>query len=285
MKCTRRGAGVAAPRRRLRARLLSAVLRLNLAGLRSFDLTPGPEHLAIAVPDDLAFFAGHFPGAPVVPGAALLQLALQHGAGDAAAIELERIRFLAPAGPGAQLALRTQRAGERATFAFTSGAQSVAQGSLLVTPPARPRTLAAPLEPTRDLPDPRAILPHQGVAVLLRALTAHAPRGLRAVAQLAATSPFAAGAWASAALIEAAAQAAAAHGGLGAQGSGAAPRGFLVGIKALFLRRDVPLARDLDVQVERTGTAGALAIYQAQVQLGVELLLFGELSVFVAPST
>lgn len=251
--------------------------------MRSFAITTLGDRLAIDVPDDLAFFAGHFPGAPIVPGAALLQLALQQVGGDAPAVTLERVRFLEPVGPGARLALRISRSGERAAFGFDASGKNVAQGSLVpaTAPPATARH-ATPADAT--LPDPRRLLPHQPPAVLLTALVAHSPLSLHARAQLRGDSPFRASAWASAGLIEAAAQAAAAHGGLLAQARGApgpAPQGYLVGIKAALLARELPTDATFAVAVERTGSAGPLAIYAARVSHGVNDLMRGELSVFV----
>jgi predicted hotdog family 3-hydroxylacyl-ACP dehydratase len=137
------------------------------------------------------------------------------------------------------------------------------------------------------LPPPRAVLPHGEAALLLTRLVRLDGDTLEAVAELPAASPYAQGRWAAAALVEAAAQAIAAHGALTAAARSPAPRaGYLVGIKHGSLSARVPLAFPLAVTVERTGGAGPLAIYAARVVAADTVLMRAELSVWTpSPET
>jgi len=134
-----------------------------------------------------------------------------------------------------------------------------------------------------ELPPPAAVLPHGGAAILLRRLVRATADELHAVARLPAESPYARGAFRGAALLEAAAQAAAAHGALAAAPrEGAAPPspGRLVGVKAARLAAEPPLDLDLEIVVQRVGAAGPLAIYTSRVTVAGAELLSAELSVW-----
>lgn len=99
--------------------------------VRGFELTR-EGGVRVTVPPDLTFFAGHFAGAPIVPGAALLQLALQQ-LPPCDAVTLHRVRFLRPVGPGAELTLAVHAAaGGEATFTLHQGDEVVAHGALRI---------------------------------------------------------------------------------------------------------------------------------------------------------
>ena len=122
-------------------------------------------------------------------------------------------------------------------------------------------------------------------AILLESIATADAESLTARARLTGTSPYANGAWAGAALIEVAAQAAAAHGACAARARGGparAPQGFLVGVKNLHLESAVPLDVPLRVDVRRVGGAGPLALFTAEVWREESLLMRGELSVWSA---
>lgn len=139
----------------------------------------------------------------------------------------------------------------------------------------------------KDLPPVVEVLPHGPQAILLTRLISCDGDRLVAMAMIPAHSPYARTACAGAALIEAAAQASAAHGALRtAEHSepGPARRGWLVGIKNGRLAAHPPLDVELRVGVQRTGGAGPLAIYAARVSDGDHELLRSELSVWTAPS-
>ena len=99
--------------------------------------TPGRVELELRVPGDLEYFAGHFPGAPVLPGAVQLdwcvrlgreRLALRGGFRAA-----EQIKFLAPIGPEARvtLLLELKASGERLDFRYFSQAKKLSSGTFV----------------------------------------------------------------------------------------------------------------------------------------------------------
>jgi 3-hydroxymyristoyl/3-hydroxydecanoyl-(acyl carrier protein) dehydratase len=86
---------------------------------------------------DLRAFDGHFPGAPVLPGAYLLALVLhqleQHPALRAslgATVQVQQVKFLAPVGPGHTLCLRLEAQPQGIGFSAHCGALLVARGRL-----------------------------------------------------------------------------------------------------------------------------------------------------------
>ncbi|MDN0082728.1 hypothetical protein QU487_08185 [Crenobacter sp. SG2305] len=92
--------------------------------------------LALTAPVDHPAFPGHFPGQPILPGAALLDLAivaLQRALGvEAGTVRIASAKFLKPVGPGSALALSAEaaKAGSwHCTLSDTAGA-TVAQCEL-----------------------------------------------------------------------------------------------------------------------------------------------------------
>lgn len=95
----------------------------------------GPEHPA---------FAGHFPGAPIVPGVVLLDAAIHaalqlfcaHPIASAQNADVCRVgsaKFLSPVGPGETLTLSLDAtAPGSARFEISSGGRIVATGTLVV---------------------------------------------------------------------------------------------------------------------------------------------------------
>lgn len=101
------------------------------------------EHTIAA---DLRAFEGHFPGAPVLPGAYLLALvlhtvrrhtALARRAG--AAPTVQQVKFLAPVGPGQTLHIRVDDRATGLDFTIRCGATPVARGHI-----AAPNTASSP---------------------------------------------------------------------------------------------------------------------------------------------
>lgn len=78
----------------------------------------------LRVPVALAHFAGHFPGLPIVPGVVLLDWAIRLASGYVADVRdvasIDRLKFMAPIGPGAllTLSLTHEPARYRVQFAY-----------------------------------------------------------------------------------------------------------------------------------------------------------------------
>lgn len=99
----------------------------------------------LRVPQDLGFLEGHFPGAAVVPGVALIgwaeQIARDHFAVTGEVRDIERVKFNTPVQPGHELVLRLvhddvrHRIGYR--FRSPGGAEEFASGRLVFVDAAR----------------------------------------------------------------------------------------------------------------------------------------------------
>ena len=103
----------------------------------------------LQIAPDHPAFAGHFPGAPIVPGVVLLDAAvhaaLQMSRSSTASEEepgplgdscqISSAKFLSPVGPGETLkiSLDTTAAGS-ARFEISSGGRTVATGTLVLPP-------------------------------------------------------------------------------------------------------------------------------------------------------
>jgi 3-hydroxymyristoyl/3-hydroxydecanoyl-(acyl carrier protein) dehydratase len=88
----------------------------------------------LIIPPDHPAFAGHFPGAPIVPGVLLLD-EVMHAIEAASGLRLTpgqiaAAKFLRPVGPGEALVIRHDVQGNGAVrFEILSGAHKVASGS------------------------------------------------------------------------------------------------------------------------------------------------------------
>lgn len=103
---------------------------------------------ALQIPLDHPAFAGHFPGAPIVPGVVLLD-AVVHAAREklvdqteetpdkvrADGCQISTAKFLSPVGPGEWLTISCERAASGSIhFNIVSGTRKVATGTLKFTP-------------------------------------------------------------------------------------------------------------------------------------------------------
>ncbi|MGA8259601.1 MAG: hypothetical protein WB783_05245 [Arenicellales bacterium] len=87
------------------------------------------------VPPDHSAFAGHFPGIPILPGAVLLDVALQaiaEATGTALDIcDVLSVKFLSPASPGDELTIRHTLSGSGTIrFDIATGTRKIASGSI-----------------------------------------------------------------------------------------------------------------------------------------------------------
>jgi 3-hydroxymyristoyl/3-hydroxydecanoyl-(acyl carrier protein) dehydratase len=95
---------------------------------------PDNAEITLAVPHDLEYFDGHFPGAPVVPGVVQIKWALDLarrllGLGGVFA-GIEALKFQHTLGPGAEVTLELKYAdgSGKLHFAFRSGEQRFSSG-------------------------------------------------------------------------------------------------------------------------------------------------------------
>ena len=104
-------------------------------------MTPRAEVVDVVLHVDPAWpaFDGHFPGAPVLPGAYLLALvvreieqctALAARMGDGA-LQVQQVKFLAPVRPGDTLRLQLRTDGAGIDFAVQRDATPIARGRVM----------------------------------------------------------------------------------------------------------------------------------------------------------
>lgn len=92
----------------------------------------------LRVPADLACFPGHFPQAPVLPGAMqiawALQLSTENLGTTASCREMEALKFqhLLQPGDSATLQLRIDRASGKLHFAYRNGGTTFSSGRLVL---------------------------------------------------------------------------------------------------------------------------------------------------------
>lgn len=248
---------------------------------------PGPVSVPLRIEDDAPWFAGHFPGAPILPGIAHLALVerevgrvLGEPVRIAAVLSL---RLRVPLGPGDALALRLVPAEEgEVRFEIARGVERASQGTVAVTadpgtplaearvPSLLPAATAAIAGDDSSSIDPAALLPHAPPARLVESVGEHRPDALAVRARIPPGSPFAEGPMAPGLVaLELAAQAAATLEALerAARGEpGGARRGYLVGARdARWAPVHLPVDAPLEVRVALEARALPLSHYRFEV--------------------
>jgi predicted hotdog family 3-hydroxylacyl-ACP dehydratase len=252
----------------------------------------------IAVPSGGAYFEGHFPGRPILPGVAELELVL------AALIRETRqpvvLRGLAFARlrqlvlPGDRLGLTTRELdGGRLRFDLRREGMLVANGEFILGPPGKPcqtESSLAELAPPLSTPPLDALLPQRPPMRWVTAVLSATADGILCTACIPAACALVCDGSASAlAGLEAAAQAAAAWESMRRwrEEGVAAPRiGYLVALRdvVLFAER-LPAGQSLLASVRLSAAAPPLAHYQVEVSLGGLPMLRGTIATFLVPGS
>ena len=91
------------------------------------------EH-TLTVPADHPAFAGHFPGAPILPGVVLLDAVVRLAPGASAGVrQIASAKFLSPVVPGEPLVIAYARtAGAGLRWGIACGARKIASGTLVL---------------------------------------------------------------------------------------------------------------------------------------------------------
>ena len=234
----------------------------------------------LLVPDDGPWFAGHFPGRPILPGVAALTLASEALAcGPLAGIE--HARFRSTIAPGESLALDAKRqGGDRIRVAVLRAGVGVLSATLACREPASGVRVVEPTAPPFDAPPLDALLPHRPPMRFVTAVLAVRADGADCAARIPPDCALVRGVAAPAlAVIEAAAQTAAVWEALRRRGGGpdGGPReGYLVAL------RDVPADVPLVARVRLTAVAMPLTQYHATVTLAGEPVMDGTIGTVLA---
>lgn len=250
----------------------------------------------IEVPSGGAYFEGHFPGRPILPGVAELVLVLDALAREARrpvsiqGIAFARLRQLVLPGDRLELVAREQEAA-RLRFDLKREGVLVANGEFILGPPQAPRSATAlyaapgtPAATARPLDD---LLPHRPPMRFLTSIVQQTADGLTCAAHIPGPCALVSGGSAPAvAAIEAAAQAAAAWEALQRwRNTGvASPRiGYLVAMREVaFFTERIPADRDLLVSVSLEAAALPLTHYRIEVSLEGMPLTRGTIATFLA---
>jgi len=93
-----------------------------------------PMAHALTVPADHPAFAGHFPGAPILPGVVLLGAVVQRAPGALGDVrQIASAKFFSPVTPGESLVIAYARtAGAGLRWSIACGSRKVASGTLVL---------------------------------------------------------------------------------------------------------------------------------------------------------
>jgi predicted hotdog family 3-hydroxylacyl-ACP dehydratase len=251
---------------------------------------------ALDIPRAGWFFEGHFPGRPILPGIALLDLALRAldpPLGPETLVRLDHLRLRCVVLPGERLDVEAHgAAGERVRCSVRRGEERVAEADLVFG--SHPSGRTAPANPSPAVPLPRArdldaLLPHRPPMRLVAGIEKLRDDGVVCTARLEEDGPFTVNRSAPAlAAIEMAAQAAAVFAGLRSadEPGPEEPRaGYLVGARGVrFFRAAIPAGAVCTAAVRWSGRAAALSAFEFEVACGGESVAAGTLSTWLTPT-
>jgi predicted hotdog family 3-hydroxylacyl-ACP dehydratase len=254
----------------------------------------------IEIPAGGGCFEGHFPGRPILPGVALLDLACRAlaSAGEVQPLrEVAFARLRKPVAPGDRLNLAVRVADrERTRFELRRGAELVADAELGFGAPGEPPRMqyAVPaLQPAVDVAAPLdALLPHRPPMRFVTSIVEQRPDGLTCQTCIPQACALVTDGCAPAlAMVEAAAQTAATWEALRRMQAGAggtARIGYLVALrKVMFFAAQVLADTPLLARVHLEDMALPLTHYQFEVSLQDVVLAIGRIATYLteAPAT
>ncbi len=251
---------------------------------------------SITVPSSGAYFEGHFPGRPILPGVAQFALVLEtlerEGSAPVAlrGIAFARLRQMVLPADRLELAVR-ELEGARLRIELRREGMLVTNGELLLGQPEAPIEVVATLVDGAGCPSPAvppldALLPHRPPMRFLTSILHEAAQGLICTARIpAACALVFAGSAPALVGIEAAAQAAAAWEAMRRWrvGGVAAPRvGYLVALRDIaFFAERIPADQPLLVSVGLEAAAPPLTHYRVEVSLGGNAVVRGMIATYL----
>jgi 3-hydroxyacyl-[acyl-carrier-protein] dehydratase len=232
----------------------------------------------IELPEGIPFFAGHFPGHPILPGIAHLALVAQ----NTPVAEVRNLKLRRPVVPGDVLDLSLEEEGGLVRFELRRNEEVVSNGMIRVGGDEIKVEAAAPVP--SSYPSPAELIPHAPPALLVERMLEVSPTGASALVLIPEGNPFVkAGRAPAFAGLEAGAQTAAVLEALGRhEGEGGPRMGYVVAIRnARFHTSWLPAGRLLQATVKPAGSAPPLSVYE--IDLG-EGLVTGSVSTYIDPS-
>ena len=223
--------------------------------------------MRITIPEGSPFFAGHFPGQPILPGIAHLALVAE-ALGNPPLSEVRVLKLRKPVLPGDVLDLSIEETDGLARFEIRRGEEAVSSGTVRIGGE-EAEVVEAPLSASL----PEGLIPHAPPALLIRT---------ESVAVIPEDNPFVKAGRAPAFVgLEAGAQAAAVLEALD-RSSGEPRIGYVVAIRnARFRTPWLTAGRPLPVTVKPAGSAPPLSIYE----VSVGDVVTGLVSTYIVPTT
>ncbi len=99
-------------------------------------VSPPEASLILSIPSDLEYFAGHFPGSPIVPGVVQLKWAVESArrifgvAGEVTRMEALKFHHVMVPGAVATLTLKWNAADRKLDFTYAAGEARFSSGRL-----------------------------------------------------------------------------------------------------------------------------------------------------------